>query len=233
MKRFSLKPVVIGAITVAAFSSFSALECQTYFPMSEGAEFEIKTYNEKEKLQSVAKHKVTEKKVDGNTVQATVQMEAKDEKDRMLATSTYVLKCEDGTYKVDMRMMVDPNQAKSMEGMETKVESDYLEIPANPTVGQELKGGDLTMTMGGDGMNVMSLRMNISNRKVDAIENVTTPAGTFECVKITYDVETTMLFAVRTKAVEWYAKDVGMVQSKTYNSKGKLLGYSQLSSIKK
>jgi hypothetical protein len=67
---------------------------------------------------------------------------------------------------------------------------------------------------------------------VDAIEDVTTPAGTFNCVKISYDIETKTFMTMRASGIEWYAKDVGVVRSESYNGKGKLTGYSVLNDIK-
>jgi len=77
------------------------------------------------------------------------------------------------------------------------------------------------------------MTVNVSNRKVEAVESLTTPAGTFECYKISYDVATKMMINVKTKGVEWFSKGVGMVKSETYDSAGKLLGSNVLASVKK
>ena len=79
----------------------------------------------------------------------------------------------------------------------------------------------------------MNITMNISNRKVDAVESITTPAGTFECYKISYDVAMKMMMNMKSKGVEWYAKGVGLVKNETYSSDGKLLGSNVLTAFKK
>jgi hypothetical protein len=82
-------------------------------------------------------------------------------------------------------------------------------------------------------MAIMNMTINVSNRKVEAVENLTTPAGTFECYKISFDVATKMMINVKSKGVEWFAKGIGMVKNETYDSNGKLLGSNVLTSIKK
>jgi len=79
----------------------------------------------------------------------------------------------------------------------------------------------------------MTMTINISNRKVEAVESLTTPAGTFECYKISYDVATKMMVNVKSKGVEWYTAGIGMIKSETYSSDGKLLGSNILTSLKK
>lgn len=215
-----------GAITSAV-----AQDCKNALPFTEGAEFEMKSYNEKDKLQSSARHKVLSKKESGSTIEAEVKSEAYDEKNKLIGSNAYTVKCDNGVFMVDMKTMLNPEQMKGFEGMDVKVEADYLEMPAALTPGTALKDGKVVMTI--NGPIPMTNTINITNRKVAGTETITTPAGTFECVKITYDIETKFGFKVNTKAEEWYSKDVGTVLSKTYNSKGKLQGYTQLTSMKK
>jgi hypothetical protein len=114
-----------------------------------------------------------------------------------------------------------------------KLEGGSLELPSSMKAGDLLKNGDMKISFSNNGMNVMSITIVVTNRKVEAIETVTTPAGTYECYKITYDLATKMMINVKTKAAEWYAKGVGLVKSETYSLDGKLMGSSVLNSIKK
>jgi hypothetical protein len=75
--------------------------------------------------------------------------------------------------------------------------------------------------------------VNLSNRKCAAIESVTTPAGTFECYKITQDVEAKAIVKVLATDITWLAEGVGVVKSESYDKKGKLMGSSQLTKFEK
>jgi hypothetical protein len=96
-----------------------------------------------------------------------------------------------------------------------------------------LKAGDMKMIFSSGGTTVMTMTINISNRKVEAVQDVTTDAGTFKCYKISYDIATKMMFTIKAKAVEYYNEDVGMVKSESYSTSGDLQGYTVLSAVKK
>jgi hypothetical protein len=73
----------------------------------------------------------------------------------------------------------------------------------------------------------------VYNRKVEAIEEVTTKAGTFQCYKITYDVLTDAMMDIQTSGIEWIARDVGAVRTESYSKNGKLTGYTELVKMEK
>jgi hypothetical protein len=79
--------------------------------------------------------------------------------------------------------------------------------------------------------------MDIINRKVEAAEAVSTSAGSFDCLKITYDATIkvkTMGIGIpfHMKVIEWYAPKIGrFVKSETHNKSYKLMGTTTLESI--
>ena len=77
---------------------------------------------------------------------------------------------------------------------------------------------------------IMNMFVNITNRKVEGKESVTTPAGTFDCFKITYDIETKFGVKIERNAIEWIAKNVGTVRSESYKG-DKLEGYTELTKL--
>ena len=133
----------------------------------------------------------------------------------------------------------DPMQTigESMQAykdMDITVKSDEIEIPDNPKPGDVLKGGTVSLNVNTEGMKMMNMTMTISDRKVEAIENITTPAGTFECIKISYSFQSKMMMInVQGSGVEWIARGVGTVRSESYAKNGKLTGYTELTAIKK
>jgi hypothetical protein len=83
------------------------------------------------------------------------------------------------------------------------------------------------------GTMTMKTVMNIVNRVVTGQESIKTPAGTFDCYKIEYDVETTMMnMKTAGKVRQWIAKGVGTVRSENADAKGALTGYSEVTSVK-
>jgi hypothetical protein len=77
---------------------------------------------------------------------------------------------------------------------------------------------------------------NIINRKVEGQESITTPLGTFNCYKISYDVNVvtkTMGFSMKSnsKGVQYMCTDKGAIKSEVYNDKGTLMSYSIMTKV--
>jgi hypothetical protein len=94
-----------------------------------------------------------------------------------------------------------------------------------------LKDATLTARVASGGMTLFTMNVEVSNRKVIGQEKITTPAGTFECVKLSQDVKTKMIVNVEASSVDWYAEEIGLVRSESFNTSGKLLGYSELTKV--
>ena len=75
----------------------------------------------------------------------------------------------------------------------------------------------------------MNMRVNITDRVVEGIESVSTPAGTFNCYKISYLTSSkVMMVNTSFKTVQFIAENMGAVKTETYKSNGSLMGYSIL-----
>jgi hypothetical protein len=78
----------------------------------------------------------------------------------------------------------------------------------------------------------MNMEANTTDRKVEKMETVETPAGTFECYVIYSNTQSKMMMANKSFPNRvWLAENVGMVKSESYNSKGKILSRMVLSKI--
>jgi len=226
--------LMIFILSATMADSAVAQDCEAYFPMEEGAFIETYNYDKKDKLTSITRYTVLEKEVYGeNNVKVKVQLKAYDKKDEETMEGQLEMLCEDGVYYVDMKDYINPESMgiEDMEDMEITVDANNMEMPANPEVGQTLNDGYIKMSFGASGVSVMNITVNITNRTVEAIEDITTPAGTFNCVKISQDIETKTFMKNTAKSVEWYAKNIGAVRSETFNNKGKPTGYSVLNDI--
>lgn len=223
---------IFAIVLLLSFSSI-AQDCEPYIPMDKGVEFEMQSFNAKDKLQSISKQKVISKSVIGGNLEATIQNDIYDKKDNLQSSSVYKIICKDGVFMVDMQTMLDPEQTEAYINMGITVDGDFLEIPSNLSVGQKLNNGILNVKFGPAEAPIMKMSVRVTNRHVEAKEDITTPAGTFECYKISYDIETQMIFTIKITVKEWYSKGVGMVRTESYNKSGKLTDYTLLTSFKK
>jgi hypothetical protein len=218
----------IGALLVLTSVVSFAQDCTLYYPSKKGTEITMKSYDEKDKLTSMSTSKIID--VTGGTIQ--VESEVFDAKEKSMGKSTFNLSCKDGEFVVDLSGYLKGVNMDAYKDMEVKVETEDMHMPGSLKAGDVLDDGEMTMKISNQGFTFMTIKVKVYNRKVEAIENVTTPAGTFECAKISYDIDTKVGIAAKFKGIEWTSKNVGVVKSESYNSKGKLQGYTLLTSLK-
>lgn len=227
-KRLFITGFLTVIIGIPAFSQ----DCDAYFPMKEGAYLETRSYDVKDKLQGISRMTVLQKQTAGPRISVTVDVRSLDDKEKEVMTTTMEVYCENGVFYIDMKKFLDQQTMESFKDMEVAMESENMEFPSNLSPGQILKDARITVSASSGGMKLFSMNVWITNRKVEAIEDITTPAGTFSCYRISSDVETKMMMKISVKSVEWYARNVGTVRSESYNNKGKLTGYTLLTDYK-
>ncbi len=216
-----------------SISSVNAQEnCFEYFPQKKGVSYETKSYDKKDKLTGTEVQTLTKRTQDGNKEQVDFTVESTSSETDTTIVTDFSIICEDGKVYFDLSGQLNKEQFAAYEGMDIEIDADNVEFPKNPVAGQALGDGSIIAKVTSNGSLIMTLTVNIKNRKVDAIEKITTPAGTFECVKISYDAEKEMGFmSVKTSGADWYSKGTGIVRSEAYNKKGKLTSYSILTKI--
>jgi hypothetical protein len=116
-------------------------------------------------------------------------------------------------------------------------DAKYLVYPLNMKAGQTLEDGTVTINIINNGSPMGSFQMDVTNRKVEQAETLSTAAGSFDCFRITYDamIKVKMMgigFPVHMHVTEWFAPKLAHpVKSETYTKNGKLAGSMQLESI--
>ncbi|WP_133259501.1 TapB family protein [Pseudochryseolinea flava] len=223
--------ILVTMLMAIAIISSAAAQCNQFYPIQNGSYWEMETYNGKGKLTGKNQQRVIQYNGTASGFTATINSTTLNEKGKELMKGDLELKCAGGTVYIDMRNFINEDQMKALQSYELKVESENLELPSALSVGQTLKNGTVTLTATNAPM-PMKMTVNITDRKVEAKESVTTPAGTFDCYKITSkgtfknQMGINMTFEFST--VEWLAPKVGMVKTESYNKNGKLNGSTVL-----
>ncbi len=221
-----------------ALFSFSFLakaqNCEAYYPMSEGSVFEMTSYNAKGKETGKSRNSVIEKRVNGDELEAVVKVEYFDQKGKESMTSEYSMYCKNGQFSLDMRSMMGPDNMGTMQGVEVTVDASEMTFPADPQPGTTLEDAHLKVTMNTSGFSMGGIQVNITDRKIEGRESITTPAGTFDCVLMTQVVESkTMGIKMTITGKTWYSMGAGAVRTESYNKNGKLMGTEVLTLLEK
>eukprot|EP01029_Cantina_marsupialis_P027306 TRINITY_DN7596_c0_g4_i1.p1 TRINITY_DN7596_c0_g4~~TRINITY_DN7596_c0_g4_i1.p1 ORF type:complete len:192 (-),score=16.03 TRINITY_DN7596_c0_g4_i1:305-880(-) len=189
--------------------------------------------NAKGKIQGIYSQKMISIKENGGETIYEMLQTHKDPKDpnKIIIKDTISFRCKENVFYIDMEKYLNQKQMEGFKGMEVKITTDDLIYPPNLSPGMTLKDGSISIEIGNG---IMNMTTNILNRKVDALENITTAAGTFKCYKISEDVQSKMGFIkVQLHNVAWIVKDIGTIRSESYNKKGKLDTVTELVKIVK
>jgi hypothetical protein len=234
-----MKSFISILILLFISSIVSAQDCKNFFYLTRDAKFEITLYDGKSNEIGKQEWKIDDLKNDGTAWSAKVKTKFTDKKGRDGAKAQGVYKCIGGTLNADIKMSLPQEQMQAFKNMDVKGNDAYLEYPVNLMTGQVLRDANYKMETWNKGSLVAIVSFNVLNRKVEGKETVTTPAGTWEAYKINYN----SLFKVEVgstgrgipmnfKITEWFVPGYGIVKSETYNNNGKLVGSSQLTSLK-
>jgi hypothetical protein len=229
-----MKPVIGTLFFLFLMSGYliNAQECVMYFPDKIGSTREVKFYDQRDRLSSITRQEILDKITSGSKTQVKVRTTSFDKDESEIHTGDLEFVCEDGTFRFDLKDYLDPASLAAYEEMGIEFKADNLAYPARLGPGDKLPDGGIQMVVKSGTTTILTLTVDISNRKVEGTESITTEAGTFKCHKITYDVASKAGFiSTSSTAIEWIADGVGMVRNETFNRRGRLTGYSVLTKI--
>ena len=220
-------------ILIAAFFPILTIAqdvCSDYLP-DEGTKMTYVNYDKKGKEQSTTSTEVLSIKTKGDTAYFKVHQIVSTGKEKNDMESDYEFKCADNNFIIDMRSVLNSEMMEAYKDATVTVTSNQMVLPGDMEAGMELDDGHVKMVIFMDPMTT-NITMRSFYRKVEAVEEITTPAGTFTAYKIKGYLEGKFAFMrVAFRTIEWYAHDVGIVRSETYDKKDKLIGVSELQKI--
>jgi len=216
-----MKPIVLAVCFCLATAPAFSQNCNYYY-LQNGKTAEITFYNKKGDENGKSTYTVTSANKSGNVTTATVKSEVFNKKGKTLASGTNNVKCDNGILMVDLKAFINPEQAEQIKA-DAQTSNVYLSYPANMKVGDALPDGIMNIDIQQNGGMKSNVDIKITERKVTGKETITTPAGTWECFKITYhsDIKIKVVLVgipVKQDITEWFAPNFGVV--KTESSKG-------------
>ena len=226
-----MKNILLGLCLLFTFQ-ITAQDCD-FLILNEGVTLEYTQFDKKGKKTSKSTHQTENTTNQDGKVTAQIKMTTTGKKDETFS-SEYKVSCTSGIIAIDMVRFFDNNQISSYngDGFTVEMQGDILEFPNDMKTGTNLNDGSITVKVFNNDLKVVTVTMDITNRKILGNETITTSAGTFECAKVSYDFESKIGFIkVKGSGVEWHSEDKAIVKSESYNKKGKLTGSQELTKI--
>lgn len=148
-------------------------------------------------------------------------------------------RCEGDKIYMDMKSFFQNNfSGLQKAGMEMEVKNGYVSFPSDMKVGENLDGATFEVDAKKNGKDFMKIISEVKERKVEATEKITTPGGTWNCLRLS-EVRTTTsevmgrkVPGAETKSLQWFAPGIGPVKFEMYDGNGHLTSRSELISIK-
>jgi hypothetical protein len=201
--------------------------------MEEGTSFEYTSYNKKGKTDGVTSYNVTTAENSGDTSTATMKISFTDEKGKNVFETDYTFSCTNGMVTIDYESLIPKQMLEQYKDMEMEISGTDIEIPNELEVGRELEDANVTLKVSMSGIN-MNTNVDMTDRKVEKQETITTPAGTYECYVIYSVNQSKMMMAKMTfPSRVWLAEGIGMVKQETYKKNGDLMSRMELTKFSK
>ncbi len=205
------------------FHSFlgHAQDCSGYYFLKAKNVVEVTTYSKKG--EDNGKHVYTVNSVSntGSGASSELTSEMFNKNGKSTAKAIESIECKDGVMMLDMKMNMNLSDAQQKQYEKSTVTGDkiYIEYPSAMKVGDDLKDANMVLNMVNNGME-QTVEVNITKRKVVGKESVTSPAGTWDCFKITFNTKTKVTvmnigIPISFDVTEWYCPGFGQVKTES------------------
>lgn len=167
----------------------------------------------------------------GGVTKSTINSEFFDKKGKSVSKATNNISCSGGVLMMDMKMFIPSSQMEQVKSVDATGEAVYIDYPAGMKEGDALKDASFSMNITqSSGINT-TMSVEITNRKVEAKEEITTAAGKWNCFKISYNSKITtkimgIAVPIKMDVTEYFAPGFGVVKTE---SKG---GRTEITAVK-
>jgi len=190
--------------------------CNFYY-LQEGKTIEMTFKNKKGKETGRQVYSISNVTKSGTTTTSTIHSEFFSDKGKSTTKAVNNIKCSQGVLMMDMKLFIPAAQQEQMGEATAKAGNVYLEYPTDMKEGDMLKDSEFNMDYKMNGGIAASVAVSITERKVVGKETITTPAGNWDCFKITSKNKITtkvvVAIPIRAEVTEWYAPGFGVVKS--------------------
>ncbi|MBX3256971.1 MAG: hypothetical protein KF862_22730 [Chitinophagaceae bacterium] len=205
---------------IAACFSYYILhsqDCKSFYLLQNNKTIELGIYNKRGDNNGMLSYKISGVSIKGAVTTASVKADLFDKTKKLISSSINNIRCENGAFLADMKLFIPQQQAEQFNKVDVKAKNAYLEYPAGIQPGDRLKDGSFEMEADKNGLK-QTLKIEILNREVTGTEKITTPAGSWDCLVITYHtrlhIQTGPIAIPLTfESTEWFARGFGVVKT--------------------
>ena len=207
-----------------------------FFPTTVGI---VQTYaqkNNKGKVESYTRQTINNVQMSDDEITVLYTFETLDKNQKPKdppATFPCKVTIKDDVVTLDMKEVFASVQQDAQLNALVEITGVPMEISGSLQPSETIKDANMLMTID-MGIMKMKTEIQITNGKCLAIEDITVPAGTFTCHKITQTTTTTIMKKkVTSTTISWYALGMGTIKTENYNDKNQLDSSMELMQLSK
>ncbi len=225
----------IGLFLTISSTIFSQ-KCDIYFPLLENNGVQYQSFDRRNRPQGTQEMIVKEVINHSDHIEAIISTTFTDTKGRETSGFEQTVLCKGNEIILDIQSIIDQSALQGFSGAEVEISTIEIAFSNDLKVGMTLPDANLTMSSSVMGRQSMTMTFTVRNRVVEKTETIETPAGTFNCFKITSEIHTeTRIMGINredtSKSVDYWAPGVGSVRNEHYDSKDRLQSYMVLSKV--
>lgn len=140
----------------------------------------------------------------------------------------YYVRCTSNGLHQDLLAKLTPDMLQPMNGLDIKTSKLGWVLPL------DLKAGDLIPQSYAhfagfvDNIKILDLDISIGPVNIHDREDLTTPAGGFPCIAISYQLSITKMTRKQFKLRDWLSPGVGIIRREVFDRRGIYFGYCEL-----
>ena len=212
-----MKNLLLVFVLASITRGGDAQNCASFYLLQNNKTVTFAVYNKRGNPNGSIIYKISAIPAKSNVTTATVHTNLLDKEGKSVNKGVSNVKCNNGTVMIDMNLFLPQQQTEQFNKTHARVKDAFLEYPALMEAGNQLKDGIFNMEIDNNGLKQI-LKMQIFNRKVGETEKISTEAGTWDCLAISYqvklDIQTGPIAIPLTyHATEWYAPGLGIVKT--------------------
>ncbi|HRO45149.1 hypothetical protein [Agriterribacter sp.] len=197
--------------------SADAQACASFYLLQDNKTIELAVYNNKGNPNGTILYNTSGQSVKGSTTTATLHTTLLNKAGKPVNKGVSNVKCSSGTLMMDMNLFLPQQQTEQFNTAQAKVKNAFIEYPAAMQTGDKLRDGTFDMEIDNNGVKQV-LKMQILDRTVTGAEKISTKAGAWDCVTITYRVKLNIQtgpisIPLNFEATEWFAPGFGIVKT--------------------
>lgn len=227
--------ILLVALAALLAGGAMAQDCTFFFPMTKGTRMVKKSYDGNGNLMGMMTYVVDEVENRQSGLEVEAEYVFTNKNGTIIDKGEVEAFCEDGEFFMEMKeVLSNPSFVTTTNTAMAATDA----VINYPNVSQGTSPDDVyldDMTINIYSKNNRKDRKNISiyDREYVTTEQVTTPAGTFDCTKVKYRIKSrSPKETIEGYGYEWYAPNVGVVRAEEYNDNNALQYYSVLEEIK-